>query len=117
MRSFIVGGAALIASAVPSVPAHASTLSCQVIICLSNPGGPTQYRECVPPISELWRMLARGASFPKCSEGGVVKSVVRNLKSPARRSVELTYRDGRRETLSLANIEQNSPSAARTVPR
>ena len=33
---------------------------CQVILCLSNPGGATQYAQCRPPIRELWRRLAKG---------------------------------------------------------
>jgi len=43
---------------------------CQVILCLSNPGGPTQYAECRPPIQKLWSELAKGHSFPTCSGVG-----------------------------------------------
>ncbi|GAA3102335.1 hypothetical protein GCM10010520_54330 [Rhizobium viscosum] len=38
-------------------------------MCLSNPGGATQYAECRPPIQKLWNELAKGHSFPTC--GGV----------------------------------------------
>ena len=50
--------------------ARADDWGCQVILCLSNPGGPTQYAQCRPPVKKLWRWLARGKSFPTCS--GVV---------------------------------------------
>ncbi|MBX5133263.1 hypothetical protein HJB80_11410 [Rhizobium lentis] len=50
--------------------AQAEVWGCQVILCLSNPGGPTQFGECRPPIQKLWRELARGHSFPTCSGVG-----------------------------------------------
>jgi len=43
---------------------------CKVILCLSNPGGSMQYKECVPPIKKLYRHLAKGKSFPTCSGAG-----------------------------------------------
>ena len=52
--------------------AHADEWGCQVLLCLSNPGGPEQYRACVPPIEKLWRALRHGDPFPTCDfgEGG-----------------------------------------------
>jgi len=50
--------------------ARAAEWGCQVILCLSNPGGPTQYAECRPPIQKLWSELAKGHSFPTCSGVG-----------------------------------------------
>lgn len=47
--------------------ARADDWGCQVILCLSNPGGPTQYAQCRPPIQKLWSELAKGHSFPMCS--------------------------------------------------
>lgn len=47
--------------------ARAGEWGCQVILCLSNPGGPTQYAECRLPVHKLWRALAKGQSFPTCS--------------------------------------------------
>ncbi|AJX96894.1 hypothetical protein [Burkholderia pseudomallei] len=49
--------------------AHADDWGCQVILCLSNPGGPEQYSECVPPIEKLWRALRHGDAFPTCDFG------------------------------------------------
>ena len=46
--------------------AYADDWGCQVILCLSNPGGPEQYSECVPPIERLWRALRHGDPFPTC---------------------------------------------------
>ncbi|RQT49961.1 hypothetical protein DF050_20835 [Burkholderia cepacia] len=40
--------------------------SCQVSLCLSNPDGPEQYAECVPPIERLWAALRDGDAFPTC---------------------------------------------------
>lgn len=39
---------------------------CEVLLCLSNPAGPTAVSECKPPITKLWRHLAKGGSFPTC---------------------------------------------------
>jgi len=50
--------------------ARADEWGCQVILCLSNPGGATQYAECRPPIHKLWDWLAKGRSFPTCSGTG-----------------------------------------------
>ncbi len=47
--------------------ARAAEWGCQVILCLSNPSGPTKYAECRPPIQKLWRALAKGRPFPTCS--------------------------------------------------
>ncbi|PMS16799.1 hypothetical protein C0Z18_21870 [Trinickia dabaoshanensis] len=49
--------------------AHADVWGCQVLLCLSNPGGPEQYSECVPPIERLWRALRHGDPFPTCDFG------------------------------------------------
>ena len=57
----------LAVSAGVMVPAHAQDWGCQVLLCLANPGGPTQYAECVGPISRLWDALRRGQVFPTCS--------------------------------------------------
>lgn len=54
--------------------ARADEWGCKVILCLSNPGGATQYAECRPPIQKLWRELARGHSFPTCSGVGFQSS-------------------------------------------
>jgi hypothetical protein len=54
--------------------ARADEWGCQVILCLANPGGPTQYAECRPPIRKLWKWLAKGRSFPSCSGAGFESS-------------------------------------------
>ncbi|MBY5851219.1 hypothetical protein ELI54_02340 [Rhizobium ruizarguesonis] len=50
--------------------AQANDWGCEVVLCLSNPGGPTQFAECRPPIQKLWRELAEGHSFPTCTGVG-----------------------------------------------
>ncbi len=50
--------------------ARSDDWGCEVLLCLSNPGGATEYSECRPPIERLWKHLARGRSFPICSGVG-----------------------------------------------
>ena len=47
--------------------ARADDWGCTVLLCLANPGGPTQYAACVPPVTRLWSHLKRGGAFPTCS--------------------------------------------------
>lgn len=94
-----------LALCLPATPARANDLGCQVLLCLSNPGGATQYGACVPPMAKLWQKLATGGGFPGCSGGGVARTKVYDRNSAARRRVVLTFADGRQATYSLANIE------------
>ncbi|MBP1884763.1 hypothetical protein [Sinorhizobium mexicanum] len=73
MRSLLIGivSAVVSSSYLISVSnARGGDWGCEVILCLSNPGGPSQYAECRPPIRKLWRELAKGHSFPTCSGVG-----------------------------------------------
>lgn len=54
--------------------AHASDYGCKVLLCLANPGGPTQFAECVPPISQLWDDLRNFRPFPTCDLASVPNS-------------------------------------------
>ena len=62
---------ALLAGASAFAPSvvYADDWGCQVMLCLSNPGGPEQYGECVPPIEKLRRALRHGDPFPTCEYG------------------------------------------------
>ncbi|MBA8862736.1 hypothetical protein FHW19_004487 [Ochrobactrum anthropi] len=71
--SFLAAGAFL-AVANTGQPAHASDWGCKVLLCLANPGSPTEYAECVPPIEKLYSHLAKGGSFPTCSGAGFSSS-------------------------------------------
>lgn len=73
---FSLGSTALLSTA------QASDWGCQVILCLSNPGGATQFAECRPPIQKLWKHLAKGRSFPTCT--GSNFSVSRPVSDPYR---------------------------------
>jgi len=66
LRSLGAGIASALYMIMPT-PGHADDWGCQVLLCLSNPGSPTEYAECVPPITKLWKHLAKGRSFPTCS--------------------------------------------------
>ncbi|MDH2436860.1 hypothetical protein QCD60_30560 [Pokkaliibacter sp. MBI-7] len=57
-------------AAITSQSAQASDWGCQVLLCLSDPRGPTTESECRPPIHKLWRELAKGHSFPSCAMAG-----------------------------------------------
>ena len=91
----------------PAPVCKAYDCRCEVLLCVINPGGAMEYPACVPSITKLWKRLSLGDAFPTCTNGGVSKTKVNNLKDPARRSVTMTYDDGRRSTLSLAGIEGN----------
>lgn len=47
--------------------AKADEWGCQLLLCLSDPRGPTTEKECIPPMERLWRHLAKGGSFPTCA--------------------------------------------------
>lgn len=63
-RSLVVLGVTLLAAAKPVTAAD--MWGCEVLLCLSNPAGPTAVAECVPPVSRLWKHLAKGHAFPTC---------------------------------------------------
>lgn len=50
-------------------PARADDWGCEVLLCLSDPSGPTSQEACRPPINKLWRHLAKGKAFPSCDAG------------------------------------------------
>lgn len=41
-------------------------LGCSIALCMANPNGPTAVAECVPPIRERARLIAKGKPIPKC---------------------------------------------------
>ena len=47
-------------------PANADDWGCEVLLCLSNPAGPTAVEQCKPPIHRLWDHLRHGHEFPTC---------------------------------------------------
>lgn len=96
--SVALGTALVSAAMLASSPAQASTWGCQVVLCLSNPGGATQYSECVPPITRLWRHLAWGGGFPACSGGGVADTDYRKAKGSRPAILTVTFDDGTRRT-------------------
>lgn len=51
-----------------SLPAQASSWGCEVLLCLSNPAGPTAVSECEPPIEKLYDHLRDGGDFPSCTQ-------------------------------------------------
>jgi hypothetical protein len=67
MRPALVAAIFLVAMFQVSSGARAEDLwGCEVLLCLSNPSGPTAVPECVPPITRLWDHLRHGGAFPSC---------------------------------------------------
>jgi hypothetical protein len=62
--------AATAASSFTPLAAHADDWGCKVLLCLSDPRGPTTESECRPPIEKLYRELAKGHAFPTCDMAG-----------------------------------------------
>ena len=80
---------------------------CQVLLCLSNPGGPTQYAECRPPIERLWSHLAKGRSFPICSGVGFTASKPRYEPYYCDAGFQLVTRSGDRGRDEVAAYPQS----------
>lgn len=61
-----------------AITAGASDYGCRVLLCLSNPAGPTAVSECVPPISRLRSDLSANPPrpFPTCEEANGEASTV-----------------------------------------
>lgn len=105
-RGAIVGAACLATSVVAPGIARADDWGCQVILCLSNPGGPEQYGECVPPVERLWAALRHGDPFPTCDfgEGGSQGTSAANVWASAGYCREdLLYRGGPEQSELLCN--------------
>lgn len=70
MRKITSSASAIVAGLALCGSAHASDYGCRVLLCLANPAGPTAVTQCVPPITQLWRDLARvpPRPFPTCDE-------------------------------------------------
>lgn len=68
VRLLRMGG--IVALTTAAGAANADTWGCQVLLCLSNPSGPTAVKECEPPINRLWKALNKRHPdpFPSCEE-------------------------------------------------
>lgn len=105
-RWLIVASAVLGTSIMVHGTARADDWGCQVILCLSNPGGPEQYGECVPPIERLWAALRHGDSFPTCdfgAGGSQGTSVVNVFASAGYCREDLLYWGGPEQSELLCN--------------
>jgi hypothetical protein len=63
-----VGAVAIGLALFASVPAHAAD-GCTVLLCLAAPSW-RAIPQCVPPVREVLRDLARGKPFPSCAMAG-----------------------------------------------
>lgn len=87
MKHKIAASAALLPLALlfNSPQVYASQWGCEVLLCLSNPGGPMQFGECVPPITRLFDALSKVPPdpFPTCTlaDGGTPGNYAQQLRS------------------------------------
>lgn len=63
-----------------SIPAHAID-GCQVLLCLAS-GNWRSIAQCVPPVQQALRDLARGKPFPRCAMSGSANSAEHQWSSP-----------------------------------
>lgn len=75
--------AALFLALLASSPARADTWGCEVLLCMANPAGPMAAAACVPPIKKLWKVLAKGGSWPDCPEANNVQTNTTVTRKPA----------------------------------
>lgn len=68
MKKVLMACAVIMILSVCASSLIASDWGCKCILCLSNPGGPTEFDECKPPIRKLERHLENRGSFPSCNE-------------------------------------------------
>lgn len=62
---------------------YADQWGCEVLLCMANPAGPTAAPACVPPITRLWRVLAKGGSWPECPEAKNAQTETAVTRRPA----------------------------------
>ncbi len=79
----VVWTALCLTTAAPGL-AQASDFGCKVLLCLASPKGPRQFVECVPPIDQLFRDLAKGRPFPTCdfADGNDGSNFARPAREP-----------------------------------
>ena len=111
MKNAVIRALSAILLCVPSYTfsssiARADDWGCQVLLCLSNPGGATQYAECRPPIERLWSHLAKGRSFPICSGAGFTATTPRYEPYYCDAGFRLVTRSGeRRDEVGCVSTE------------
>ena len=107
--------------ALSSHVASADQWGCEVLLCLSNPAGPTAVKECEPPIHRLWDHLRDGHEFPSCdmSKDGKSSAYAKlgfnffdpcppGMRALARgeRAVQATMGGGMRAAWKSANVSE-----------
>lgn len=115
LPALMLGASALAQQA--NIPSHLlglqrSDWGCEVLLCLSDPNGPTNEPACRPPIERLWAHLKKGGKFPECkmATGSNGRSYAQPLFS---------YYDpcpGGTSELGVAEFAQLSGTAAGTPP-
>ena len=82
---------------------------CEVLLCVSNPGGMTQFSQCLPPIRRLITYLALGKGFPTCAGGGTRSVKYQKPKNGRPATVTIDYTDGRRATYIVPSANDLPP--------
>lgn len=108
--------AACAALSIDPSPASADDGSwpCEVLLCLSNPGGATEFAECLPPIRKLATHMASFKPFPVCTAGGVSAA---RYTPPSRSGqsglIEMLFADGSTKTYVINPIFARSDGGDR----
>lgn len=79
LRQFCRGAAAVCVALSLPLPAHAVD-GCQVLLCLAAPSWKS-IPQCVPPVRQVLRDLARGKAFPTCTMAGADNSASHSWSS------------------------------------
>lgn len=90
---------------------QADEWGCEVLLCISNPGGATEFPECRPPIERLWSHLAKGRAFPTCSGLGVSTAKPRYEPYYCNEGFRLVKRAERRLEVGCVSTERQEVSA------
>lgn len=97
--SMVLAGAAASSLLPATAPLKAQdSWPCEVLLCVSNPGGMLQFKECVAPIRRLITHLAIGKNFPTCTGRGTRAVKYHKPKNGQNGSVHIIFDDGRRQT-------------------
>lgn len=113
----LTAAALLLTASLPAVALD----GCLVLLCLAAPSW-RAIPQCVPPITQLWRDLARGKAFPSCAMSGGANSAAHAWASapsycPPQYTRVVEVQSGTRYTCDYAgavSVSVNGQAFART---
>jgi len=107
----LIAAAAAFAISPSALRADDGLWPCEILLCLSNPGGAGEFAQCLPPIRKLPAHLASLKPFPVCREAGVSAArYTPPAKSGQSGRVEMRFADGRVQAFVLDPNDARLPS-------